>query len=168
MISLGEKIKQARTKKGLSQEQLAQSVGTTKSTISKYELDKREPNLEMLDKIAYALGLEVWELFGGSLDENNLLTFTISREDAEAMGVTDITENNPKVVYFQPNAANTYELMRRIIGIPSTPSYKNRLTTAFDSLNPAGQEVAVERVEELTEIPKYQKAPPQDTTKDGE
>ena len=33
---------------------------------------------------------------------------------------------------------------------------------AFSKLNPEGQTKAVERVEELTEIPKYQKKPPQD------
>lgn len=34
---------------------------------------------------------------------------------------------------------------------------KNLLLEAFDQLNDAGQQKAVERVEELTEIPKYQK-----------
>lgn len=36
------------------------------------------------------------------------------------------------------------------------------LLAAFDQLNDEGQGKAVERVEELTEIPKYQKNPPQD------
>ena len=36
------------------------------------------------------------------------------------------------------------------------------LLTAFDKLNDEGQQKAVERVEELTEIPKYKKEPPQD------
>lgn len=39
----------------------------------------------------------------------------------------------------------------------SSPS-KDRLITAFDQLNPTGQSVALERVEELTKIPDYQKA----------
>lgn len=34
---------------------------------------------------------------------------------------------------------------------------KQRLLTAFDQLNDEGQSKAVERVEELTEIPKYKK-----------
>jgi len=38
----------------------------------------------------------------------------------------------------------------------STPA-KQRLLTAFDQLNDEGQCKAVERVEELTEIPKYRK-----------
>ena len=39
---------------------------------------------------------------------------------------------------------------------------EEHLLTAFYRLNPEGQAKAVERVEELTEIPKYQKKPPQD------
>ena len=38
----------------------------------------------------------------------------------------------------------------------NTPA-KQLLLTAFDQLNPEGQQKAVERVEELTEIPKYKK-----------
>ena len=34
-----------------------------------------------------------------------------------------------------------------------------RMITAFNSLNDIGQQKAIERVEELTEIPKYQKEP---------
>lgn len=40
-----------------------------------------------------------------------------------------------------------------------------RLETAYNQLNEKGQSVAVERVEELTEIPRYQK---QKTPADGE
>lgn len=36
---------------------------------------------------------------------------------------------------------------------------KTKLNAAFDRLNEEGQKKAVERVEELTEIPKYQKKP---------
>lgn len=42
----------------------------------------------------------------------------------------------------------------------NTPA-KQLILTAFDQLNDDGQQKAVERVEELTEIPKYKKEPPQ-------
>ena len=42
--------------------------------------------------------------------------------------------------------------------IPAKP----RLLAVFDQLNDEGQSKAVERVEELTEIPKYKKEPPQE------
>ena len=48
------------------------------------------------------------------------------------------------------------------------PENKPLLLYYFDQLNGLGQRQAVERVEELTEIPKYRKTPPQDETRDGE
>ena len=39
----------------------------------------------------------------------------------------------------------------------SSSNYGARLALAFSWLNETGQQKAVERVEELTEIPKYQK-----------
>ena len=41
---------------------------------------------------------------------------------------------------------------------------QERLIEAFSELNKEGQKVAVERVKELTQIPKYQKAPAGDST----
>lgn len=48
----GDKIKLYRKEKGLSQEQLAQQIGVTKSTVSKYELGHLDISLEVLHKIA--------------------------------------------------------------------------------------------------------------------
>lgn len=44
---------------------------------------------------------------------------------------------------------------------------KEKIMNALDLLNPSGQQVAVERVEELTEIPKYQKDPPPEDSGNG-
>jgi len=62
MPSLGNAIKAARQRRGMTQEELANELDTTKSAISKYELDKREPNLEQLRKIAHILGVTVSDL----------------------------------------------------------------------------------------------------------
>ena len=40
----------------------------------------------------------------------------------------------------------------------------NRLTRAYEKLSTEGKEVAIERVEELAQLPKYQKAPAGDST----
>lgn len=47
------------------------------------------------------------------------------------------------------------------------PTREDDLLYAFSLLNKAGQEKAVERVEELTEIPKYQKTPSPDGSENG-
>lgn len=66
MVDFGEKLKQLRVQTGLTQQQLANQIGVTKSVISYYELQERYPSPEILIKIAaifhvstdYLLGLE--------------------------------------------------------------------------------------------------------------
>lgn len=52
MGTIGENIKQLRIENNMTQEQLAKELNTTKSAISKYELDKRQPRYETIVKIA--------------------------------------------------------------------------------------------------------------------
>ncbi|QOR73196.1 helix-turn-helix transcriptional regulator [Cruoricaptor ignavus] len=60
-FKIGAMIQQARLEKGLTQQQLAEKVGTTKSYISKIENDIKEARISTLQKI-------VKEGFGGQLD----------------------------------------------------------------------------------------------------
>jgi transcriptional regulator with XRE-family HTH domain len=62
MSTLGERIKAARIKSGMTQEQLAAVLDTTKAAVSRYEAGKREPNLHQLSKIAIATKTTVSEL----------------------------------------------------------------------------------------------------------
>ena len=55
-------IRRYRNSAGLSQQQLADSVGIAKSYISALELGYRAPNLNLLVKIAYALNVRPGEL----------------------------------------------------------------------------------------------------------
>lgn len=52
MGTIGENIKRLRIENGMTQEQLAEELNTTKSAISKYELDKRQPRYETIERIA--------------------------------------------------------------------------------------------------------------------
>lgn len=60
---LGKKIKEARKGIGLTQKQLADRLGTSPQNLAQYENGKRQPKLETLDRIATALGVDVWELY---------------------------------------------------------------------------------------------------------
>ncbi|MDD3787185.1 MAG: helix-turn-helix transcriptional regulator [Petrimonas sp.] len=60
-FKIGVMIQQARLEKGLTQEELAEKVGTTKSYISKIENNIKEVRISTLQKIV-ELG------FGGHLD----------------------------------------------------------------------------------------------------
>lgn len=47
-----EALKNLRTKRGITQAELADSIGVAKSTISMYEVGAREPDFEMLETLA--------------------------------------------------------------------------------------------------------------------
>lgn len=54
-----DKLKEARTLSGFTQLMLADRIGVSKQTVTKYETGVREPDLLMLDKLADALGVDV-------------------------------------------------------------------------------------------------------------
>lgn len=61
----GEKIKQLRLSRGLTQRQLSEKSGVIETTIRKYELGTQNPKTENLQKIATALGVPVYTLMDG-------------------------------------------------------------------------------------------------------
>lgn len=62
-----ENLKEARLKRGLSQKEVAETIGVAKSTYSLYESGNREPNVETIKKIADFLNISADTLLG--LDE---------------------------------------------------------------------------------------------------
>ncbi len=59
-----ENLKIARERKGLSQKDIAESIGVAKSTYSLYESGNREPNVQTIKKIADILNVSADELLG--------------------------------------------------------------------------------------------------------
>ena len=57
--NLGEKIRQARREKGLTQEQLAQALFVSRQTVSNWENGKTEPDYQTLMKLSELLGQEI-------------------------------------------------------------------------------------------------------------
>ncbi len=64
MQTLGQKIKELRKEKGLTQIQLAEKLNVNKSTIAKYETDKIEPSLLLLKQIAIFFDVSADYLLG--------------------------------------------------------------------------------------------------------
>lgn len=61
----GDRIKELRTAKGLSQEKFALSIGMDRTYYSSIESGKRNVSLQNIKKIADGLGVSVCELFRG-------------------------------------------------------------------------------------------------------
>ncbi len=59
----GDRLAQLRLRRRWSREQLAQASGLDITTIDDIESDKISPNLELLRRLAQALGLKLSELF---------------------------------------------------------------------------------------------------------
>ena len=55
-------LKQARTRRKLTQVELAEIVGVHKITISRLERGDRQPSMRMLQRLAKALGVSVTRL----------------------------------------------------------------------------------------------------------
>ena len=60
---LGERIKEIRKSKNLTQEQLAERIGIEIPSLSNIENGKNYPNSETIEKIANGLEMEVFELY---------------------------------------------------------------------------------------------------------
>lgn len=67
-MTLGEKIRFARKRCGLSQEQLAEKLCVSRSAIAKWETDKGLPDVENLKQLSRLLGVSVDSLLDDSSD----------------------------------------------------------------------------------------------------
>ena len=65
-MTLGEKIREARSKYGLSQEQLAEKISVSRSAIAKWETDKGLPDVGNLKVLARLLNVSVDYLLTGT------------------------------------------------------------------------------------------------------
>lgn len=137
-MEMGERIRSIRKRKGLTQKEVAQRCGMADSAIRKYESGSVTPKFETMDKIAHALEVPVTALMG---------------YDFQGIGP------NGEDVYVPPT--QTIETNTGIISTKKGNNGKNALVEhlleSFNSLNQKGQRIALERVDELTEIPKYKK-----------
>lgn len=69
---IGENIRQARKKKGISQEEMAVKLNVVRQTVSKWESGRSVPDAEMLVQISALLDAPVYRLLGIESHDGNL------------------------------------------------------------------------------------------------
>lgn len=136
---IGNAIKEARKKKGLSQSELADLSGLNRNSIYNYETGKREPRIDALVAIAKALEISIDYFF-----ETPSILSQVARQAAE-----QVSENDNPMVIAANNAINA------ISGIASDG--QSILIDKYSQLNDFGKDEAIKRVSELTEIERYTK-----------
>lgn len=72
METLSDRLKYLRKEKGLTLEQMANDLGTTKVTLSRYENGIREPKGETLNNLANYFNVSIDYLFARTNDKNAL------------------------------------------------------------------------------------------------
>lgn len=141
------KIREARRSAKMTQERLARAVGINRATLSKYENGTIDPPSSQLKRIANVLNISVYELF----DEKERVVFNAGIDTGIDWG------------------EKAYEKDLKYQGYSFSES-EHDLIWAFADLNSAGKKIAIERVEELTEIPRYRAEttpPPPTATPEG-
>ena len=71
-MSLGNSLYESKKKKGLSQEEVAEKLGVSRQTISKWETEETVPDIYQAKKLAKIYGLSLDELIDVDLDQKEI------------------------------------------------------------------------------------------------
>lgn len=155
--AVGERIRHERKSMGVTQEQLANHIGVSLMSIRRYESGNRVVPMDILEKIAEALRATVPYLKYGDMtsayaprDDGYIKELL----DPGVKSSADLSDN--RLREFLDNIPGGFDSFKNEIIKNASPAQK--IISLLNILNQEGQQKAVERVEELTEIPKYQKA----------
>lgn len=132
-----QEMRRARKEQKITQEKLAQILNVNRATISKYETGIIEPSISQLQTISSCLGVSFSKLAGSKVSTAYDEGFKDGSEAEEWQN-------------------HVIDELRKQEGYTGS-EIEGQLIAAFSHLNPSGQQEAVKRVEELTEVPRYQK-----------
>lgn len=128
-MALSENIKKYRKESGLTQRQLAKKCDLATGTIQQYELGKRKPKIEQIQKMSAALGVSISELL-----------------DPDVLSIT-----NSMIELFANSKIKELETVD-----PSTVQ-EHFLMLKFRELNEKGQNKVVDYADDLSKTKEYVK-----------
>lgn len=86
MVLMGKRIKELRNKAKLTQPELAEKLGVTRSTVAAYENDSRQPSYEVLVKMAAVFKVSTDSLLLDKSD-NILNTYDLTDEQLHILSI---------------------------------------------------------------------------------
>lgn len=122
-MSLGNSLFNARKKSGLSQEEVAEKLGVSRQTISKWELDETLPDIRQSKRLSV--------LYHLTLDE--LVDFDIEVKEIEAIIQKTSEETQQKIDWTQMWASK-YPILTQYHQQVKIEEYTNGLTQMLDQL----------------------------------
>ena len=79
-MTLGERLLEYRNRVGLSQEKLAEKIGVTRQTVSKWETNQSTPDFDKIMPLCEILGITTEELIKGEKKEKDVKLAEIKQE----------------------------------------------------------------------------------------
>ena len=122
-MNLGNNLFQARKKVGLSQETVAEKLGVSRQTISKWETDETLPDIYQSKKLS--------KLYNLSLDE--LIDFDIDLKEIEKV-IDNFNEEKESKIDWTKAWGRKYPILVTYQKEVDIPRYANEIRKLFNSL----------------------------------
>ena len=169
-ITLGNKIKELRKQKGITQEQLAENIGISFQAVSKWENNIAYPDITLVPAIASFFGITIDELFDYNLRELQKNVMDICDEaykyrETEPIKAREILENGLKrfpnndillnnLLYIMTDPDETIKIAGRLVSETNDDSVKydalRFLAYAYNNKGEtASAKAALEQIPEL-------------------
>lgn len=112
-MTLGKNIKKFREKMGLNQPQLAEMLNISFKTISSWEIDRTEPNIGMIIKMAAIFNISVDDLVGKDFSSKQEETLMVAYEGSNAtkQEITNIVNE----IINKTDDSNTLKLLKNVL-----------------------------------------------------
>lgn len=140
-MNLGKSLFQARKKSGLSQEEVAEQIGVSRQTISKWETHETLPDIHQSKKLSL--------LYNMTLDE--LIDF-----DVDVKEIEEIIERTTEEIEGKVNWTNAwgkkYPILLNYQTEVDSSNYANRMNTMLDELKQENQLSEVDALLVLKDI----------------
>lgn len=142
-MTIGERIREIRKSRGLTQKELGERLGLSYQSIAQWENNLRKPKSETILKIATALGVRYEDIVG-------IETFDTGEELLARL--KEIRENPDWET--NPNW--------KTLTFVNTTDPRAFINFALDQMTEEGQTKVAERAAEVLEVPRYRKDVPKD------
>lgn len=131
-MKLGENLFQARKRKGLSQEAVAEKLGVSRQTISKWETDETLPDIRQAKKLAVLYGLTLDELieFDADVQEIQEVINKTTQETVDKINWTKMwAEKYPVLARYQDEVDVAYyeEKLQKLLAYMQEMYHYNEL-----------------------------------------
>ena len=119
-IKFNENLKKSRKRKGLSQKALSEKLGVALSTVAMWETGSRQPDYQMLNRIADFFGISFDDLLEDKEEKEALDSdeIYVAYEDDEVFSIRELLRTRPEMkMLFSVSKNATKEDIERTVAI---------------------------------------------------